>query len=63
MDKFIDIQVQVSEEILDKYLLYYPSREAVADEILKQIAESNVLITGKALRLKWRPYKGGKDTG
>lgn len=32
MDKFIDIQVQVDERVLDKYLLYYPSREAVADE-------------------------------
>lgn len=57
--KTIGIDVQISEKTLDKFLLYYPDQEAIADELLRQIYASDALRTGKPVKIKWVPYKRG----
>ena len=52
----IQINVECDPKVLDKFLLYYPDKEAIADEIMRQINESDVLLTGKPLTLKYRRY-------
>lgn len=54
----LQINVECSPEVLDKFLLYYPDKDAIANEILRQIEESRALMTGKTVKLKFRPYKG-----
>ena len=57
----LQINVECDPEVLDKFLLYYPDRDAIADEILRQIKESRALMTGKPVKLKYRKYKGQED--
>lgn len=59
METNIQINVKCTTEVLDKFLLYYPNRESIADEVLRQISESKCLLTGEPLILKYRKYKGG----
>lgn len=57
----LQINVECDPGVLDRFLLYYPDKEAVADEIMRQIEESRCLFTGKPLKLKYRKYKGEED--
>lgn len=57
MEKVLQINVTMTPEVLDKYLLY-GTKEELADEILRQLAESGSLLTGKPLELKYINRKG-----
>lgn len=56
----LTINVEIKPEVWQKFELYYPDKESIADEIMRQIDEACALITGKSVILKFRPYKGGK---
>ena len=60
MSVVLTINVEIKPEVWQKFDLYYPDKESIADEIMRQIEESNAIITGKNVILKFRPYKGGK---
>ena len=57
----LQINVTWTPEVMDKFILYYPNMEAVADEIVRQIKESRTILSGKPLALKYRKYKGEED--
>lgn len=57
----LTIHVEIDPSVWEKFELYYPDKESIADEIMRQIGESNALITGKNVILKFRPHKGGKE--
>lgn len=57
METVLQINVTMTPEVLDKYLLYL-TKEELADEILRQLAESGSLLTGKPLELKYINRKG-----
>ena len=52
METVLQINVTMTPEVLDKYLLY-GTKEELADEILRQLADSGSLLTGKPLELKY----------
>lgn len=55
----LQINVECDPGVLDKFLLYYPDKDAIANEILRQIDESGALLTGKPVKLKFRKWSGG----
>lgn len=57
MTTVLQINVEIDQDIFDKFLLYYPDKDAIADEIMKQVEESGALLTGKPVKLKFKPYK------
>ena len=54
----LQINVEIDPAVWQKFELYYPDKDSIANEIMRQIGESNALITGKKVILKFRPYKG-----
>lgn len=52
------INVEIDPAVWEKFELYYPDKDSIANEIMRQIGESDALITGKNVILKFRPYKG-----
>lgn len=54
----LQINVEIDPAVWQKFELYYPDKDSIANEIMRQIGESNALITGKSVILKFRPYKG-----
>ena len=59
MTTVLQINVEIDQDIFDKFLLYYPDKDAIADEIMRQVEESGAIRTGKPVKLKFRPYKEG----
>ena len=59
--KHLTIECVVSQDTLDKFLLYYPSKQDIADEIMRQIADKNALMTGETVNIVYRKYKGQED--
>lgn len=57
----LQINVECDPGVLDKFLLFYPDKDAIANEIMRQIEESRALFTGKPVKLKYRKYKGQED--
>lgn len=53
----LTINVEIKPEVWQKFELYYPDKESIADEIMRQIDEAGALLTGKNVILKFRPYK------
>ena len=53
----LQINVEIDQDIFDKFLLYYPDKDAIANEIMRQVEESGAILTGKPVKLKFRPYK------
>lgn len=56
----LQINVEIEPDVLDKFLLYYPDKDAIANEIMRQIEENRCLFTGKPLKLKFRKWEGAK---
>ena len=54
----LQINVECDPGVMDEFLLYYPDKDAIASEILRQIDESGALLTGKPVRLKYRKWSG-----
>ena len=54
----LQINVEIDPAVWEKFELYYPDKDSIANDIMRQIVESNALITGKNVILKFRPYTG-----
>lgn len=55
----LQINVECDPKVMDKFILYYPDKDAIANEIARQIYESGSLLTGKPVKLKFRKWSGG----
>lgn len=62
MEEFT-INMEVSEEDWNKFCLHYESLDAIADEVMRQLADqSHKWANGEKVRLRYRPPRTVKKS-
>jgi hypothetical protein len=61
----LTIEILASEEVLKKFVTYYPNTTKIVEEIIRQLAEHpDKVAAGEAVRIKYKPWraKNGVDS-
>ncbi len=61
----LTIDVRMSDEVLNKFVTYYPNASEIAAEVIRQLAEHpDKVAAGEAVRIKYKPWraKNGMDS-
>jgi hypothetical protein len=59
------IEILASEEVLKKFVTYYPNTTKIVAEVIRQLAEHpDKVAAGEAIRIKYKPWraKNGMDS-
>ena len=60
----LTIEVRMSDEVLNKFVTYYPNASEMAAEVIRQLGEQpDKVAAGEAVWIKYKPYCVAKIEG